>query len=341
MTFEEAVSFYLDTPCEKSGKPKNHVARSCLTWMMQKVPKGLRDPQSGQVYRYTKKKAEKYSNYKVLFDPDSGRFEGREMASIGSLDVTTMTRVLSMSRGLSPDGINNYLKYLRAAMHYAEDYLEVVFDNKPRIKAKKGNIRQRYLSPAEARSLIKYLDPLRADMVEMSLSTGQRNKTIRLMRWDWMKNSKFDEFVIPMSETKNGEAFRCFLNKDAQKILRKRAEIREHLMTKHPHLRDKLEHVFVQSNPQHLGQTFADGVMTKGPWKRALSKAGLPPEIVFHSCRHTFASWHLANGTQPKQLMEVGGWKSVASMDGYMHMVEGQKKEVSSRLEGMLERLDG
>tara|TARA_B110000503_G_scaffold43424_1_gene71051 strand:- start:1337 stop:2263 length:927 start_codon:yes stop_codon:yes gene_type:complete len=308
--------------------------------MMQKVPNGLRDPQSGQVYRYTKKSALKYPNYKVLFDDYSGRFEGREMASIGSLDVTKMTKVLRVSRGLSPDGINNYLKYLRAAMHYAEDHLEVVFDKKPKIKAAKGGVRQRYMTSTEARSLIKYLDPLRADMVQMALSTGQRNSNIRKMRWDWI-NSAMTELCIPMKDTKNNEVFRCFLNKDAQKILQKRAKVFQGLSDKYPHLRGKLKHVFVQSDPQHLGTTLADGVMTKGPWKKALLRAGLPSSIVFHSCRHTFASWHLSSGTQPKQLMEVGGWKSVASMDGYMHMVDGQKKEVSRRLEGMLERIDG
>jgi hypothetical protein len=52
----------------------------------------------------------------------------------------------------------------------------------------------------------------------------------------------------------------------------------------------------------------------------------------------TFASWLLSEGTLPKELMDVGGWKSVASMDGYMHLVRGRKQEVSARIEGRLLR---
>ena len=50
----------------------------------------------------------------------------------------------------------------------------------------------------------------------------------------------------------------------------------------------------------------------------------------------TFASWHMSSGTQNKELMEVGNWKSLSSMADYQHLNEGRKKEVGRKLEGKL-----
>tara|TARA_R110002012_G_scaffold12296_1_gene54976 strand:- start:270 stop:1283 length:1014 start_codon:yes stop_codon:yes gene_type:complete len=335
MTFEEAVKEYLSEKSD-SGNPKNEVAIGCLRWMARKVPSGLRNPETGKVQRYTKKSALKHPEFKVLFDPTSGRFAGRQMASISRRDVTNLRKSLLNDKGLSNDGANNYLKYLRAAIHYAEEELEIEFDNKPKIKALKGKKRQRYFSPAEARAFMKYLDPLRADMVEIALHIGQRNANIRLMRWDWL-DKRHEVLSIPASETKTGEPLECYLNADARKVISRRWELCCEMAAKHP-LQCKLDYVFTQSTPQHLGKPMAKGSMCRGRWKTALAQAGLPPELVFHSCRHTFASWLLSEGTLPKELMDVGGWKSVASMDGYMHLVVGRKQEVSARIEGRLLR---
>lgn len=336
MTFEEAVRSYLSEPCTKSGNPKSKAAIMSLTWMMRKVPQQLKDPASGKVYRYTKNRAKSSPNLEFVLDETSGRFVGRQMSSISQIDVTNMRTALRLEKGLSDDGINNYLIYLRALINYAELHLEVDFNKKPKIETLKGNRRKGHLTPKDARSLIKHLDPLRAGMFEMALATGQRNANIRLMKWDWIKGAGFEKALIPHTSMKNGEAFMLYFTKEAKAVLKRRWEIREEIYKKRPDLAEKLQFVFVQTKPQFLGETLASGTMTNDTWKKAVSQAGVKPDTVFHHARHTFASWHLEGGTRDKELMEVGNWKSLSSMADYQHLNEGRKKEVGRKLEGKL-----
>jgi hypothetical protein len=48
--------------------------------------------------------------------------------------------------------------------------------------------------------------------------------------------------------------------------------------------------------------------------------AGLPAEFDWHSLRHTWASWHVQNGTPLAVLMQLGGWASYAMVLRYAHL---------------------
>lgn len=74
-------------------------------------------------------------------------------------------------------------------------------------------------------------------------------------------------------------------------------------------------------------------------WYKALKKAKLyKTGVVWHSLRHTWASWHVMNGTRLEELMALGGWKSYAMVRRYAHLspehlagVAGNAKPVSLR----------
>ena len=55
-------------------------------------------------------------------------------------------------------------------------------------------------------------------------------------------------------------------------------------------------------------------------YKAAVKAAGLPAEFDWHSLRHTWASWHVQNGTPLAVLMQLGGWASYAMVLRYAHL---------------------
>ena len=59
-------------------------------------------------------------------------------------------------------------------------------------------------------------------------------------------------------------------------------------------------------------------VSTKA-WYRALERAGIQ-DFRWHDLRHTWASWHVQNGTPIFALKELGGWESPEMVRHYAHL---------------------
>jgi len=58
-------------------------------------------------------------------------------------------------------------------------------------------------------------------------------------------------------------------------------------------------------------------VSTKA-WYAALNRAGIE-DFRWHDLRHTWASWHVQNGTPLHALQELGGWESPEMVRRYAH----------------------
>jgi integrase len=59
-------------------------------------------------------------------------------------------------------------------------------------------------------------------------------------------------------------------------------------------------------------------VSTKA-WYSALERAGIE-DFRFHDLRHTWASWHVQNGTPIFALQELGGWMTEKMVRRYAHL---------------------
>lgn len=71
-------------------------------------------------------------------------------------------------------------------------------------------------------------------------------------------------------------------------------------------------HVFTyQGNPIRQLNTRA--------WRKALKKAGIE-DFRWHDLRHTWASWHVQQGTPLAVLQELGGWESSEMVRRYAHL---------------------
>jgi len=59
-------------------------------------------------------------------------------------------------------------------------------------------------------------------------------------------------------------------------------------------------------------------------WYTALDKVGLKGKFRWHDLRHVFAANHILKKTPEKMIMQLGGWKTSAMIDRYVHL-EGRE----------------
>jgi len=209
------------------------------------------------------------------------------------------------------------------------------------------------LPPEIAKGWIKFLDPLRADMVRFGLATGQRKANIIGLKWSWLSKD-LTRMVIPADDAKNGCSHTIQLNKIAIEVLTKRLNDRTVLLEKYPRL-GSIEYVFVQDDCQHLGQPMSTWAVTNEMWKRSIrlynknlmhrakkgnrsvDRAKLIPEgaLVFHTLRHSSTTWLNEAGTALDDIAMVGGWKSLDAFRRYVKKSDRRAREVGARLEGL------
>jgi len=64
-------------------------------------------------------------------------------------------------------------------------------------------------------------------------------------------------------------------------------------------------------------------------------------KIVFHTCRHTFASWLAIQGTPIFTIAKLMGHKSIAMSERYSHLSTDHKKDAINGLEASLNGNNG
>ena len=350
LSFKEVAVRYLNRPTKKLGRAKSDNAFSTLGWMYEKRPSMILIEGRKKPVPYGRKNSQR-SHKVVSWDETSGRFADVAMKDIANIDVEDMETDLRNAKGLSNSGINTYLVYLRAVCNFAQQKLDVSFVRFPKIETLPTKGREYYLTPAVAKGWIKFLDPLRADMVKFGLSTGQRKANIVGLKWSWLSKD-LTRMVIPAVDAKNGYSHTIQLNKMAVEVLQKRKQDRALLLEQYPRL-GNIEYVFVQDDRQHLGKPMQGSSMNGHMWNRsikmynysiqhrakakglAVDKDKLIPEgaLVFHTLRHSFATWLHEAGTDLDDIAMVGGWKSLDACRRYVKKSEDRAREVGSRIE--------
>ena len=308
MTFKEVALMYLEQPT-KSGK---HQAKTL------------------RVQEFVGEMIDRWGDLPI---------KNFQQKALGAVFISELRKRPCKNRAgvLSNGSVNQRIVYLRAVLHYAckEEFIERV----PTYSCYPEGKRELFLTPKQARELIRWLDPLRADMAEFCLNTGFRVSNICNLRWDQLSDD-FKTVYVKAKKTKNGEATSFPMNRDAQRILRRYKEKRDDLIRDYTWIKNRgVEHVFIQDEVRSeklLGTPLRQTSVTNLTWKNAVKNANLPEETVFHSLRHTFASWHIMSGTGETTLMQLGGWKNATSMQRYMHLNHEHKAKAASAMEGML-----
>ena len=67
-------------------------------------------------------------------------------------------------------------------------------------------------------------------------------------------------------------------------------------------------------------------------WHKALIRAGIE-NFRWHDLRHTWASWHVQNGTSLQELQQLGGWSSFEMVLRYAHLSSEHLKQAAERIQ--------
>ena len=66
-------------------------------------------------------------------------------------------------------------------------------------------------------------------------------------------------------------------------------------------------------------------------WRNALKRAGID-DFRWHDLRHTWASWHVQNGTPLYVLQELGGWSDIKMVMKYAHLAPEHLAEYADNI---------
>jgi integrase len=211
------------------------------------------------------------------------------------LDLVTKQRKKS---GVSNATVNRMLAVTRAILRRAALDWEWL-DKIPKVKLlSEPKRRIRWLTHEEAAQLIAELPEHLANMAQFTLATGLRQADVTQLEWTQIDLDKQIAWIHP-DQAKARKAISVPLNQDAIAVLRR--QIGKH------HRR-----VFT-----YQGKPVVQ-VNTKA-WHKALERAGIN-DFRWHDLRHTWASWHVQNGTPLDALQELGAWESVEMVRRYAHL---------------------
>jgi len=217
------------------------------------------------------------------------------------------------AEGVTPTTVNRMLEIVRAILNRAHREWEWI-DKVPVVRMHKiEKHRIRWLTVAEANRLLRELPAHLRDMAAFSLATGLRASNVRGLQWQNIDLMKCHAWIHP-DQAKTKKAISVPLNEDALTVLKAR-------LGTHP------EYVFTyHEHPVKQCSTRA--------WVNALKRAGIE-NFRWHDLRHTWASWHVQNGTSLQELQQLGGWSCFEMVLRYAHLSGDHLRKAANRIEGL------
>lgn len=238
---------------------------------------------------------------------------GLPLLSITRTVIDSLT-IKKLNSGAANGTVNRMLALVRSILRRAAvdwEWIEIV----PKVRLlREPNRRVRYLTINQAQRLLQELPPHLADMAAFSLATGVRKSNVTGLQWSQVDMQRSMAWIHP-DQSKNRKAIAVPLNDDAMRVLALQ-------VGRHP------THVFARK-----GETIAQ--VNTAAWKKALKRAEIE-NFRWHDLRHTWASWHVQNGTPLNVLQELGGWESEQMVRRYAHFSAGHLAVYVSKLPALI-----
>lgn len=202
------------------------------------------------------------------------------------------------AEGVANATINRTLALVRSILRRAMHEWEWL-DSMPKVRLlPEPKRRIRFLTHEEAERLLAELPEHLEAMVRFSLETGLRQSNVTGLLWSQVDLVRKVAWIHP-DQAKARKAIAIPLSDMAVLVIR--GQIGKHDT-----------HVFSYrgKSVQHVNNH---------AWDKALVRAGIA-DFRWHDLRHTWASWHVQQGTPLNVLQELGGWESVEMVRRYAHL---------------------
>lgn len=264
------------------------------------------------------------------------RFDAKRLDAISPFDLERLKAEM-LKDGMAPKTVSHCLALVRAMFNRAIDW-ELYAGVNPVRKVKMPtvqNARDRFLTVEEADRLLKELkrnprfkgqyralpDPKLHDITLLSLHTGARASEIFNLRG---ADVNLSTGLIALRDTKNTETRYAPMTTAVKAMLKRR----------------------MPDDPSMPLFTDADGEPIKevsNAFERVVERLGFNTgvedprqRVVFHTCRHTFASWLAIQGTPLHTIARLMGHKSIAMSERYSHLSPEHKRDAVNGIEAAI-----
>ena len=220
-------------------------------------------------------------------------------------DLVDVIKLAKLKSGVSNATVNRVLALVRAILKCAKDEWEWI-DTIPAVKLLPEPVtRLRWLTHNEVDRLLKELPVHLCAMVRFSLATGLRESNVTGLQWSQLDMKRHCAWIHP-EQAKANKAIAVPLSSDALLVIREQ-------------LGKNDTYVFTyKGKPVTRANNHA--------WRKGLIRAGIE-DFRWHDLRHTWASWHVQNGTPLHILKELGGWAELTMVMRYAHLSSDHLKE--------------
>jgi integrase len=232
---------------------------------------------------------------------------GLSLTTALPLPAETITKLLS---GISTAGSWNRSLALLLAIHSSSGVQPQKIKRRPMPPG-----RTRWLTEEEwgrLREALEAESPLLRQAAEFTLATGLRENNVLELTWEQV-DLKRRMAWLEAPQVKTRRSIGVPLNDAACAVLEARRGI--HKKYVFPNIDTGL--------PYYKASNRA--------WYAAVKKARLKG-FRWHDLRHTWASWHVMNGTRLERLQELGGWQTLQMVRRYSHLSAEHLAEDAARV---------
>lgn len=227
----------------------------------------------------------------------------------------------------APRSIHYCLGVIRQVFNFA--IKNDLFDNAnpvSKVKLPGGdNRRLRFLTREEAAALLAVLAPKSPDVHDMaliSLHTGMRAGEVFGLTW---ADVDIDRGLLILRNTKNGRTRAAFMTEAVKEIFKSRER------------GQPSDLVFPDRNGKRMARISRTFERAVDDLKLNEGIEDRRQEVTFHTLRHTYASWHVENGTDLYAVKELLGHSDFKMTARYSHLGENTLQAAVKKLETTLQ----